>query len=192
MLDVWPKGSHTSDGTTRVTVVLDSTDTSVHPQPLRAVVPKMSANLPDTAGHPSDIPIVITVGDDKFQIPSNYLNSWLYKENTQVTREMVLVILLDFSTMLLPEFPKVHNAYWVNFVSLFQLLCYMVVVTKEGPRKLSFKCYKEMYVKCTAEGSDDTVYKEEIHGWVYKNFRDMVDTSIPFFFQMEKIYTICK
>ena len=78
--------------------------------------------------------------------------------------------------MLLPQFPKVHNAYWANFVSLFQLLCFMVVVTQDGPKKKSFKSYKEMYVKCTAEGSDDTVYKEEIHGWVYKNFRDMVDT----------------
>ena len=89
---------------------------------------------------------------------------------------MVLVILLDFSTMLLPDFRKVQNAYWANFVSLFQLLCYIVLVTKDGPRKLSFKCYKEMYIKCVNEKSDDIVFNEEIHGWVHKNFRDMVDT----------------
>ena len=85
MLEVWPKGNHTSVRTNSVTVVLDSTDGGALPQPLRAVLPNMSANVPEPAGHPSDIPIVITVGDDFFQIPSNYLNSWLYKEKTQVT-----------------------------------------------------------------------------------------------------------
>ena len=133
------------------------------------------ANVPEPVGHPSDIPIVITVGDDSFQIPSSYLNSWLYKEKTQVTREMVLAILLDFSTMSLPQFPKVHNAYWANFVSLYQLLCFMVVVTQDGPKKLSFKSYKERYNQLTLEGSEDTTYKQEIHWRIYHNFTDMVE-----------------
>ena len=96
MLEVWPKGNHTSDGPTGAIVVFDSTDGGAMPQPLRAVIPNMSANVPEPAGHPSNIPIVINVSDDSFQIPSSYLNSWLYKEKTQVTREMVLGILLDF------------------------------------------------------------------------------------------------
>ena len=65
------------------------------------------------------IPLIVHGPLPTFNVPDGSYVPWLFAEIIQVTKEMVLAVMLDFSSMILPETVLVRNAYWCNFVSVF-------------------------------------------------------------------------
>ena len=109
------------------------------------------------------------------KVPAGSYAPWLFKSKYSLKREMVLAMLLDFSSTTLPEDNGLLRSYWSNFLSLFQFLCFIVVETAETPAKKSFSTYLSKYKAAVNDNSSKVEFKEDIHGFVYFSFLSYVE-----------------
>lgn len=110
-------------------------------------------------------------------IPGGSYAPWLFDQKVSLSRETALAMLLQFSATRLPDDKGLIRSYWSLFLSLFQLLCFIVVETANRPSKKPFSTYVRNFKNAVSGNSKSSKveFKNGIHGFIYFSFLSYVE-----------------
>ena len=103
-------------------------------------------------------------------LPKGNYSPWLFQKPITLSTKMALAILLDFSSVLLPDHKGIPRAYWSNWRNLFQLLCFIVLESRAKPLQRSLKHYLTLYNQAVTDGSSQVNATNDVHRMIYFSF----------------------
>ena len=130
---------------------------------------------PIEGSHKRIVENVVEVNQEEiFELDKGPYSPWLFDVPVSLTPQMIIALLLDYSTMILPESRNVCQVYWDRFRCLLYFYCFISEETKDSPKKKTLKTWIEIYNKMRDNSNTSVSHCDNLHGFIMKKFETSV------------------